>query len=280
MITVSHLPLSWRTLCCAGLTALLMSACGGGTSNSAPAADAAAQQSTSIGTGSSAPSPSTTGSVSDPAPSVPAAPSTQPAPPRAANQVVEYYGASSVWGAKSGDTGKQVAVTEPKAFQSALPANTPYTTVVNRGISGATARDWLYGSPNIPIPWAKQMADSKASIVIMQIGINDMNTYSLSEYTSALTELVKQTRAAGKVMVLETPGPADNGALDAFARGMIDVAAKLNVPLIDQYTYWTDYMAANNVAIRTLVPDGTHPSDAWYIQKGQYAAGVFTKYFP
>lgn len=152
--------------------------------------------------------------------------------------------------------------------------------VVNRGISGATARDWLYGSPNIPIPWAAQMANSKASIVIMQIGINDMNTYSLTEYTNALTELVKQTRAAGKIMVLETPGPADNGALDSFARGMIDVAAKLNVPLIDQYTYWTAYMADNNVAIRTLVPDGTHPSDAWYIQKGQYAASVFTRYFP
>ena len=39
--------------------------------------------------------------------------------------------------------------------------------------------------------------------------------------------------------------------------GMIDVATRLNVPLIDQYTYWTAYMAANHVAIRTLVPDGT-----------------------
>lgn len=195
-------------------------------------------------------------------------------------QIIEYYGASSVWGAKSGDTGTQVAVTQPMAFQAALPADTSYTQIVNRGISGATARDWLYGSPNIPIPWTTQMANSKASVVIMQIGINDMNTYSLTEYTNALTELVKQTRAAGKIMVLETPGPADNGALDPFARGMIDVATKLNVPLIDQYTYWTAYMAANNVAIRTLVPDGTHPSDAWYIQKGQYAAGVFSKYFP
>lgn len=279
MITASHFPLSWRTLCCAGFTALLMSACGGA-SGSAPAADAAAQQSAGIGAGSAAPSPSTSGSVSEPVPSAPAAPSTQPAPPRAANQVIEYYGASSVWGAKSGDTGTQVAVTEPMAFQAALPENTPYTTVVNRGISGATARDWLYGSPNIPVPWATQMTDSKASIVIMQIGINDMNAYSLAEYTNALTELVKQTRAAGKIMVFETPGPADNGALDSFVRGMIEVAAKLNVPLIDQYTYWTAYMADNNVAIRTLVPDGTHPSDAWYIQKGQYAASVFAKHFP
>jgi len=198
----------------------------------------------------------------------------------AANQVIEFYGASSVLSASSSNTGVQVAVTEPMAFQAALPANMPYTAIINRGISGATAPDWLYGSPNIPITWSKQMANSKASIVIMQIGINDMNTYLLTEYLNALTELVKQTRAAGKVMILETPGPADNGALDPFAHGMIDLAAKLNVPLIDQYSYWNAYMATNNVAIRTLAPDGTHSSDAWHIQKGQCAASVFAQYFP
>jgi lysophospholipase L1-like esterase len=265
---------------CSAVMVVLLTACGGGSAGQTQSAEAVQQQGASAAEVSgSAPVPA---SPSAPAESSPPASKPASVPEQKSNLVIEYYGASSVWGAQSGNTGNQVAITEPKAFQAALPAYTPYTTIINRGISGATARDWLNGSANlgISIPWTTQMAQSKASIVIMQIGINDMNTYSLDEYIRNLTALVQQARAAGKAIILETPGPADNGALVPFAQGMIDVATRLNVPLIDQYTYWNAYMAADHVAIRTLVPDGTHPSDAWYIQKGQYAASVFVKLFP
>jgi lysophospholipase L1-like esterase len=188
---------------------------------------------------------------------------------------IEYYGASSVWGAESGNTSRQVAVTAPEAFQAGIVGKFPHSIVINHGINGTTARDWLTGSAAVGIPWAERMKASGAAIVIVQLGVNDSNSYPVKEYVAALDGLVRQAHEAGKTIILETPGPVDNKALAPYAAAMIELAARHKVPLIDQYSHWTAWMAANRVKIRNLVPDGTHPSEAWYIEKGKYAAGVF-----
>jgi lysophospholipase L1-like esterase len=188
---------------------------------------------------------------------------------------IEYYGASSVWGASSGNAARQSAITEPQAFQAAIAEKFPHAKVSNHGINGTTARDWLYGGDAVGPSWDARMKASRADIVIVQLGVNDSNSYPVETYVHALEGLVRRTHAAGKLIILETPGPVDNPGLAPYAQAMIELAGKLRVPLIDQYSYWTAWMAANRVRIRTLVPDGTHPSDAWYIEKGKYAARVF-----
>jgi hypothetical protein len=54
---------------------------------------------------------------------------------------------------------------------------------------------------------------------------------------------------------------------------MRNVAAQENVKVIDEYRYLSDYLAGADV--RTICPDGTHPTDAVYAMKGEYAARVF-----
>jgi lysophospholipase L1-like esterase len=198
-----------------------------------------------------------------------------PALPRHAPFVIEFYGASSVWGARSGDTSRQVTVTEPEAFQAGIVERFPHSIVINHGINGTTARDWLNGDAQVGTPWADRMKASTAAIVIVQLGVNDSNSYPVADYVAALDGLVQQAREAGKTIILETPGPVDNASLAPYAAAMIELAARRGVPLIDQYSHWTGWMKANRVKIRTLVPDGTHPSDHWYVEKGKYAARVF-----
>ena len=207
--------------------------------------------------------------AAEPAP----APVTAPSAP-AAPQVVEYYGDSTVWGYRT-NTGGQVAVPPPAAFAAALPNPSAYV-VRNEGVSGSTACDLLNGTDGRHPRWSSQMAASKAQYVFVNHAINDQWKYDLSTYKGCLRSLAQTAKQYGKQMIFETPNPTRDD-VSVMANAMKEVATQENVPVVDQYTYLRNYL--NGQSVYSIVPDGLHPTDAVYVMKGKYAAGVFSSRF-
>jgi lysophospholipase L1-like esterase len=189
--------------------------------------------------------------------------------------IIEYYGDSTVWGYASGRDGARVADPAPAVFAMALPARLQYS-VKNEGVSGSTACSLLAGTDGVHQPWRIQMAQSKATYVILNHAINDQWKYSVEEYRNCLWSLARIARQSGKHVIFETPNPtrdSGSGGLDTYVGTMRAVALLEQVPVIDQYRYLTDYLQGRK--LEELCPDGLHPSDAVYRMKGEYAARTF-----
>jgi lysophospholipase L1-like esterase len=194
-------------------------------------------------------------------------------------QNLDYYGDSTVYGYASGSTGTQVGAPAPAVFAAQLPAAARYA-VRNEGVSGTTACQLLQGRDNVHPEWTTQMRDSNAKFVIINHGINDQRTdigESVAAYRTCLTSLAVIARQAGKIVIFETPNPTDQSGLglETYVAGMRAVAAEQAIPVIDQYQYLTTLLGGREV--RTLMPDGTHPSDETYAVKGRFAASEFLK---
>jgi len=181
-----------------------------------------------------------------------------------------------VWGLKSGTTDVRVGKPAPTAFFEALPS-VPSQVVINKGVISATACDLFNGNGVLGINtnWQAQMASSNATIVIINHGINDSGPTGESRdiYKSCLTGLAQVASSRGKKVIFETPNPVDRQGLDTYVTAMREVALALNIPVIDQFDNLTKSLSVRT--IRDICPDGTHPSDQVYIEKGQFAASVF-----
>jgi hypothetical protein len=276
-LTIQEFTLKRFTNCLFFLMTLVLSSCGGGGSGGGGEANsvAAAQASTAASTSTST-SISAQGSISD---AIPAPASTSNPAPAGTARIIEYYGASSIWGYQSG-TGNRVAVPAPAAFAAALPASLQYD-VRNEGVSGTSAYQLLTGTDGVHPTWEIQMTKSKATYVIMNYAINDQWKYDIASYKSYLTSLARIAKKHGKQLVLETPQPTRDSypdSLDLYVQAMKDVASQEQVPVIDQYQYLKEYL--NGASVYTICPDGIHPTDEIYIKKGQYAASVFVTLFP
>jgi hypothetical protein len=238
--------------------ALALSACGGG--GGSPTEPAVSATSPSSGTSGDTTPPSTSPGTSPPSTNTPPTLSS-------VTQIVEYYGDSTIRGYKSG-TGAQVQISAPQAFANALPSS-PRQQVFNLGVDGQTACQLYNGTD-----WAERMAASTATVVIFNHGINDAVTgVGLSNYRSCLTGLARVAREEGKRVIFETPNPIDSSGLEDYVAAMKAVADNEAIPVIDQY----ENLMASGRPIRDIVPDGTHPADEVYIEKGQYAASVYSR---
>jgi lysophospholipase L1-like esterase len=241
----------------AGASAAVLFACGGGGGDSGAAGGgSAATQSSSGGTTLT---------------STAAASSTV--------QNIDYYGDSTVWGFASGSTGTQVANPAPAVFASQLPPAARYV-VRNEGVSRTTACQLLQGTDGTHPDWTTQMRNSNAKFVIINHAINDQRPdigESVTAYRACLSSLGSIARQANKIVIFETPNPTDQSGLglEDYVAGMRATAAALGAPVIDQYQSLSAQLGTNDV--RTLMPDGTHPSDATYAAKGRFAASEFLK---
>lgn len=189
-------------------------------------------------------------------------------------RIIEYYGDSTVWGYATG-TGSQVARPAPAVFAESLPPSLKFE-VRNHGVSGSTACQLLQGKDDKHPAWDIQMASSKASVVIFNHAINDQWKDDLATYKSCLLSLARIATKNGKQVIFETPNPTMNsgpGGLDAYVDAMKEVAARLRLPVIDQYRFLTEFL--QGASPYTICPDGLHPSDDIYMMKGKYAATVF-----
>lgn len=182
------------------------------------------------------------------------APATKPAP-----VLIEEYGDSTTYGGG-------LSTSEPAVLQTLLG---DAATVSNQGHGGWTS-DSFYN-----LPWAKTMADSKARIVTINVGMNEAyqpNGVSVDRYGQLVTLLVQIARSYGKTVVLYEPNPSCDTAralLPNYVERLRAVAKDQNVPLVPHYSAilaMPDWQKA--------IPDCTHPGPALYAQIAQMNANV------
>lgn len=141
-------------------------------------------------------------------------------------------------------------------------------TVTNFGVGGTMATQLDAGNDRRGgIPWEQRMSQSRAQVVTVNYGINEvMHNQTPEQFYEAETTLVKTAVAAGKLAVLETSNPMLDRRLNARLADMVAmtrrVAAEQRVPLVDQFAAvsqipdWQHEMS-----------DGAHPSAPLYKAK-------------
>jgi hypothetical protein len=200
------------------------------------------------------------------------APSTPPAPKPV---LIEIHGDDPLFGALP-PTFFFNPQNEPADTQAMLQdqLSDPAITVDNRAEGGtaSTVVNMIAGVDGGGAPFAQRMATSKAQIVLDGHGVEDDLGQSLAPYADALVAFVQDVRAAGKVPVLEEPGPVcdDNHPnLQTFASTMDAVATQYDVPLVRQYN---ELLAIPNYCSHLTA--GMYPDDYILAQRAQREAAV------
>ncbi|WP_164977947.1 SGNH/GDSL hydrolase family protein [Burkholderia pseudomallei] len=183
--------------------------------------------------------------------------------------MIEAYGDSTQYGVTFSQSAgwTQNPYNAPYYLNTSLQAQFgAAVTVSNQGVSSTSAAMLLYGTDGAHLPWAQQMAQSRAQIVTINHAINDsgLGHETPADYKFALEQLIGIARAAGRAVVLEEPAPVCHDAakaalLDQYILIMESVAQSLNVPIVLNYAYiktlpnW-----------RTMEPDCIHPDADLY----------------
>jgi hypothetical protein len=267
--------------------ALTVASCGGGGSGtptstagqsstgstSGQATDTGAGTSGSTNTNTSGNTGSTTGT-------------TTPTP--AVSGLIEYYGDSTIYGymtnsEQGGAEPRRVDTPAPETFRRKLDASR--FPVVNKGINGTAACELLNGGTSAQRDsWNTQMSSSVAKYVIINHGINDyIRETPVAQYRGCLEQLADRAKAAGKIVIFETPNPIVpvqrvNENFENYVITMRSVATSKAIPVIDQYAFLKDYLRGANASV--ICPDGLHPSQDVYTMKGEFAAAEFKRFFP
>lgn len=183
---------------------------------------------------------------------------------------IDYFGDSTIkgWDPAFAD-GTLVANPAPSITKTVLGSG---VTINNYGVNGANTRELIDGTDGHAMTWAARQASTSKYFVVNNC-LNDAKTLTLAAYQTNLRQIVDVAKANNKILILETPNPADAiPALDSFVAGMRAVAVEKNAPVIDQHSYLSSYMAQNSLGVYDLCPDGLHPSQTTYNLKGEYAA--------
>lgn len=106
-------------------------------------------------------------------------------------------------------------------------------TVRNEGVSGSYTQQLLDGTDGVHKPWSQEMAQSTASIVVVNHGINDWR-YPIAQYRANLRELVRVAREHKKLIVLEVPNQTTTPESDTVRQAMRDTAAEVGAYLCEQ----------------------------------------------
>jgi len=169
----------------------------------------------------------------------------------------------------------QANPTAPQELQTLLQAKYGSTvTVVNHGVAGTTAARLLTGD-GVNLPWAQQMAQSKADVVTFNFGINDSKMAAdepASTFQSNEAELIQIAKAAGKTVVLETANPVTDpacAALPTYVAASIAAGNLWGIPIVDQYG-----ALSVNPQWTSMLSDLEHPTAAGYMLKAQQAFQV------
>jgi lysophospholipase L1-like esterase len=194
--------------------------------------------------------------------------------------LIGAFGDSTMAGftATSPTTGEYTTLDAPHYLQLDLQGiYGPGVTVVNQGVSASTLGELMAGTAPYTTSFTQQLAQSNAKIVLENFGMNDVLPgvgESPEAFRQLLIEWVTDAINAGEVPILEEPSPScdpQRANLGEYVQQIDDVAAQMNVPLIQQYTYiqslpnWQGYLA-----------DCIHPSPALYAIKAQREAVVIS----
>lgn len=195
--------------------------------------------------------------------------------------VIDCFGDSTYYGLKIG--GGRVDTPAPTMLQTILQSyyGNVNITVNNRGISGNQTTNALRTFEN-------DIKNSIASIVYINYGLNDLTganptgasdpKINAEQYRQNLRRMVTVARKYNKVVILDSPNVqlANHGGGDfqfrmegtqQFSNTMKQVATELNVPFINQQ-YLTHKYLQGALNVPVAFPDGLHPSQEVYLQKG------------
>lgn len=137
--------------------------------------------------------------------------------------------------------------------------------VINTAISGHRLTDILDD-------WDRRVATWRPDIVTLMIGTNDMatgpdrDTVEATAFAESLREFVSRVRAAGAIVVLQTPPSIDAAnapgreRIAEFADAVREVAASEDVILVDQHARFTEL--GNGGVPWGLMGDPFHPNAA------------------
>jgi len=164
---------------------------------------------------------------------------------------------------------------EPADTQAILRdhLSTDQVTVSNLAEGGlvSTILNLMAGVDGGGAPYAQRVLTSKAQIVLASYGVNDDLSQSTAPYADALVAFVLATRAAGKIPVLEEPGPVcddQHPYLQNYAAVMDSVAQEYSVPIVAQYS---DLSAIPNLCSHMT---GIYPDNYVLAQRAQREAAV------
>lgn len=136
-------------------------------------------------------------------------------------------------------------------------------TVLNTGVSGATASEFLKRLEVRYEPYAD------ADVVVIMFGTNDCcfpGEIDRSLFKTQLGEIVDMVRAHGSQAVLRAPQPQreDAGeratAIVPFVQAVREVALKKDVLLVDHFRNFTDLQEKDPQAFLARMSDAVHPN--------------------
>lgn len=194
-------------------------------------------------------------------------------------RVLEVYGDSTGYAvdgsdiAPGGDCPAKgcTIVAPPSAY-----VNLPGWAVRNRSVGGLSALDLLQGKPSANVPaWPQQLRRSDAVATLIALGINDGFASDPATYAHTLTQLASVARERGKWVIFQTPNPTHEPRIDTLTQTMRNVAAREQVPLIDQDAFLTPLIGTSTASPTTFfaaVHDGLHPNAATYKLMGEFAS--------
>jgi hypothetical protein len=215
----------WRAAAIAGLSACALSACGGG-QGSAPAnkpsvatpASAPVVASSPVTSASTAPTPTASAPVVASNPTSASPPQVASAPVPASTPVLQVavFGDDAMAGVGGPEWWTRISPDEADALQMLLQNefNDTGITLGNnaRGGTASSLMNMLDGMDGSGAPFTAILAEIPAPIVIDNHAVNDaLGGETLSDYSGYLEQFIEDVRAAGKIPVLEEPGPVCDG---------------------------------------------------------------------
>ncbi|MBN3043357.1 hypothetical protein H4F47_10545 [Pectobacterium brasiliense] len=190
-----------------------------------------------------------------------------------------FVGDSTMFGATVGDLSVQSAQNPPAMFAQAF--NLIFGTATNTdnyAISGTTLHGFITGGEGYQ-PWAEfssVVAATGAGTIFCNFCINDSQlNYDIDVYRDELVQFINISRNRGLTPILCTPNPnipydiideVKGKRLFNYIEVMRNVAHKLRVDLVDQYSYVMS--SINEYDIAEMIPDGVHPANFVYRQMG------------
>jgi hypothetical protein len=142
------------------------------------------------------------------------------------------------------------------------------------GGTASTVVNMIAGVDGGGPPFAQRMATSKAQIVLDGHGVEDDRNQSLGPYADALVAFIQDVRAAGKIPVLEEPGPVcddQHPNLANYVSVMDGVARQYDVAIVQQYNA---LLEIPNLCSHYSY--GIYPDDYVLQQRAQREAAVLT----
>ncbi len=133
-----------------------------------------------------------------------------------------------------------------------------HVSLTNAGISGNAADEMLGRIDRDVFPHSP-------SLVIVTAGGNDVKKFTVDEYAAKLAEIVERIAARDAAAVLQTYYAMDVANADPvyerfgeYMAGCVDVAARCDVPCIDQHSLFQPWYAAECDEYRKIMLDPLH----------------------